>query len=58
MYTAVLTVENILDDAGHDIWAVNVDPEYLEEGPAAARCDAGPATGRDAPVLPAPRSAT
>jgi protoporphyrinogen oxidase len=37
MYTAMLTVENILDGAGHDIWAVNVEEEYLEgarEAPA------------------------
>jgi protoporphyrinogen oxidase len=31
MYTAMLTVENILDGAGHDIWAVNVEEEYHEE---------------------------
>jgi len=30
MYTAMLTVENILG-AGHDIWAVNVEEEYHEE---------------------------
>ncbi len=31
MYTAMLTVENILTDAGHDIWEVNVEEEYHEE---------------------------
>ena len=31
MLTAMLAVENILDDAGHDLWAVNVDEEYHEE---------------------------
>jgi protoporphyrinogen oxidase len=31
MYTAMLSVENILDDAKHDIWSVNVDAEYHEE---------------------------
>ncbi|MGC1511788.1 MAG: NAD(P)/FAD-dependent oxidoreductase [Acidimicrobiales bacterium] len=31
MYTAMLTVENILGDAGHDIWEVNVEEEYHEE---------------------------
>ncbi|KKL69803.1 hypothetical protein LCGC14_2111230, partial [marine sediment metagenome] len=30
MYTAMLTVENILG-ADHDIWAVNVEDEYHEE---------------------------
>ena len=34
MLTAMLAVENILDDAGHDLWSVNVDDEYHEE-----RCD-------------------
>ena len=41
MYTAMLTVENILG-ATHDVWAVNVEEEYHESG----------STGRDAPVLP------
>jgi protoporphyrinogen oxidase len=44
MYTAMLTVENILDGAGHDVWSVNVEEEYLE-----ASADVG--TGRAAPVL-------
>jgi hypothetical protein len=61
MYTAMLTVENIVGDAGHDIWAVNVEEEYHEEkdGPdeASARTRSSSAstnggTGRDAPVLP------
>ena len=41
MYTAMLTVENILG-ADHDIWSVNVEEEYHEEG----------STGRDAPIVP------
>jgi protoporphyrinogen oxidase len=41
MYTAMLTVENIFG-AAHDIWSVNVEEEYHEEG----------STGRDAPILP------
>jgi protoporphyrinogen oxidase len=41
MYTAMLTVENMYG-ASHDIWAVNVEEEYLEAG----------STGRAAPVLP------
>jgi protoporphyrinogen oxidase len=31
MLTAMLAVENILDGADHDLWAVNVDEEYHEE---------------------------
>ena len=31
MYTAMLAVENIVDGADHDIWAVNVEAEYHEE---------------------------
>jgi protoporphyrinogen oxidase len=50
MYTAMLTVENILG-AHHDIWAVNVEEEYHEAGTAQpVSSEAG--TGRDAPVLP------
>ena len=49
MYTAMLSVENIVADAGHDIWSVNVDEEYHEEK-AEAHGDSG--TGRDAPVVP------
>jgi protoporphyrinogen oxidase len=52
MYTAMLTVENILG-AHHDIWSVNVEEEYHEEH-AEERPDRFPAGGggRDAPVLP------
>jgi protoporphyrinogen oxidase len=50
MFTAMLTVENILGRGTHDIWAVNVEAEYHEEkageGPEKA------STGRDAPTLP------
>ncbi|NUT36053.1 MAG: NAD(P)/FAD-dependent oxidoreductase [Hamadaea sp.] len=45
MMTAMLTAENILTGAGHDIWAVNVEEEYHEQKGA-------PRTGRDAPMLP------
>ncbi len=31
MYTAMLTVENIVEGAHHDIWVVNVEEEYHEE---------------------------
>ena len=56
MYTAMLTVENIVHGAHHDIWAVNVEEEYHEEK---ARDVGDPVvtgaksrTGRDAPVVP------
>ena len=49
MYTALLTVENILG-AHHDIWSVNVEEEYHEQGAAASAAPSG--TGRDAPILP------
>ena len=48
MYTAMLTVENIVHNAGHDIWSVNVEAEYHEEVADAG----GDATGRDAPIIP------
>jgi hypothetical protein len=48
MYTAMLTVENILG-ADHDIWSVNVEAEYHEQKAAEGPEDGG--TGRDAPVL-------
>jgi len=49
MYTAMLTVENILGGR-HDIWAVNVEEEYHEEHHQAPGSPQG-GTGRDAPVL-------
>lgn len=49
MYTAMLTVENILG-ASHDIWSVNVEEEYHEENDSTK--PKGPGTGRDAPVIP------
>jgi protoporphyrinogen oxidase len=56
MYTAMLTVDNIVAGANHDIWSVNVEDEYHEErstadGARGHRAGAG-GTGRDAPVLP------
>jgi protoporphyrinogen oxidase len=50
MFTALLTVENLLG-AAHDIWEVNVEEEYHEQG---ARPSGSPGTGRDAPILPKP----
>jgi protoporphyrinogen oxidase len=55
MYTAMLTVENIVADAGHDIWSVNVEDEYHEESSgdsSASGGSGGRGTGRDAPILP------
>ena len=57
MYTAMLTVENILKGTNHDIWAVNVEQEYHEERGAQRRQRRwlrGPGssgTGRAAPVI-------
>ena len=31
MYTAMLTVENIVEGTSHDVWEVNVEAEYHEE---------------------------
>jgi protoporphyrinogen oxidase len=46
MFTAMLTVDNILGRGTHDIWAVNVEQEYHEEKAGSH------GTGRAAPVLP------
>src|ERR687894_1407766 len=51
MYTAMLTVENILGQGAHDIWDVNVEAEYHEEKDHGARSSSR-GTGRDAPGLP------
>jgi hypothetical protein len=51
MYTAMLTVENILG-ASHDIWSVNVEADYHEEKAADGSGQRPSGTGRDAPVLP------
>lgn len=48
MYTAMLTVENIVAGTTYDVWEVNVEEEYHEEKAPAA----GSGTGRDAPVIP------
>ena len=48
MYTAMLTVENIVAGSSHDVWSVNVEAEYHEEDASGS----GGGTGRDAPVLP------
>jgi protoporphyrinogen oxidase len=54
MFTAMLTVENILGEGAHDIWQVNVEDDYHEEqtGSAASSRSAGRGTGRTAPLHP------
>jgi protoporphyrinogen oxidase len=55
MMTALLVSENIRTGSGHDVWAVNVEEEYHEQGRDDGR--ATPAgTGRDAPLMPQPRA--
>ncbi len=56
MLTAMLAVENILHDAGHDLWSVNVEEDYHEELKTDDRLDrssvtAARGTGRAAPVV-------
>ncbi len=51
MYTAMLTVDNIVTGSNHDVWTVNVEEDYHEEK-AVARPAGSLGTGRDAPVLP------
>ena len=48
MYTAMLTVENIVAGSNYDVWEVNVEEEYHEES-ATGSGEKG--TGRDAPVI-------
>jgi len=54
MFTAMLTVENIMEGTTHDVWEVNVEEEYHEEqlSPSATERPPGShGTGRDAPVI-------
>ncbi len=51
MLTAMLSVENILG-AHHDVWQVNVEAEYHEEGEVPGSRPGREGGGRDAPVLP------
>ena len=46
MFTAMLTVENIVLGATHDIWSVNVESEYHEE----LHQDSAPAPSRPSPA--------
>jgi hypothetical protein len=49
MYTAMLTVENIVKGTNHDVWTVNVEQDYHEE--KAAPAAGGGGTGRSAPII-------
>ena len=53
MYTAMLTAENIATGSKHDVWSVNVEEVYHEEGKkGAGESSTGTrGTGRDAPVI-------
>lgn len=56
MYTAQLTVQNIIDGTDWDTWSVNVEEEYHETKRVRDRTDdpasGSTGTGRDAPVIP------
>ena len=58
MLTAMLTVDNIVTGAQHDVWTVNVEEDYHEvvsptDSAAVYPTEpAAPRTGRDAPILP------
>jgi protoporphyrinogen oxidase len=51
MLTALLSVDNLLHGASHDVWAVNVEEDYHEEHSESRKSGEG-ATGRAAPVVP------
>ncbi|MFZ4584107.1 MAG: NAD(P)/FAD-dependent oxidoreductase [Acidimicrobiia bacterium] len=52
MLTAMLSVDNIVEGAHNDVWTVNVEAEYHEEGDEVGeKSELG--TGRAAPILPA-----
>ena len=52
MLTAMLSVDNLMNGASHDVWAVNVEEDYHEEDSSASKPSAGAGTGRGAPVVP------
>jgi hypothetical protein len=52
MYTAMLTVENIVTGTTHDVWSVNVEEDYHEERDSNDKHGGRLGTGRDAPVIP------
>jgi UDP-galactopyranose mutase len=49
MFTAMLSVQNIVDGTSHDIWSVNVEQEYHEEKAGEGPENAGLAS--DAPIV-------
>ena len=54
MWTAILAVLNVVDGQQHDVWSVNAEAEYLEEGDlveALLDISAGD-TGSSAPAIP------
>jgi protoporphyrinogen oxidase len=54
MFTAMLTVDNIVSGSTHDVWEVNVEEEYHEEKDASgtgSSVSGSAGTGRDAPVI-------
>ncbi len=55
MLTALLTAENIRTGSTHDVWSVNVEEEYHEEGGDSTKRATPAGTGRDAPLMPRPR---
>jgi len=57
MLTALLTAENIRTGSAHDVWTVNVEEEYHEQGGDSPR-GTPTGTGRDAPLMPGPREET
>jgi protoporphyrinogen oxidase len=57
MLTALLTAENIRTGTTHDVWSVNVEEEYHEEGgDSGTKRSTPPGTGRDAPLMPRARN--
>ena len=59
MWTAVLATLNLLDGTGYDVWSVNTDQEYHEEGEAVeVALDAGDTIFGGSRTKVVPRAAT
>ena len=55
MWTAILATLNLIDGTRHDVWSVNTEAEYHEEGEAVETLLAlGPADGLADPLVLAP----
>ena len=54
MFTAMLTVENIVTGTTHDIWEVNVEEEYHEEATSSVKAEVHRRAGRRRPAATAP----